>query len=66
MKHYASDSNLFLFHLRGGETVLKREKVNKCFVQDCLKIFLLVLISLKMHGNSQNDHFPVEKSKTST
>ena len=45
--------------------MLKREKVYKCFVQDCLKIFLLVFTSLKMHGDSKKQQCLIEKSKTS-
>ena len=33
--------------------VLKREKVYKCFVHHCLKIFLLVFTCLKMHWKLQ-------------
>ena len=44
--------------------MLKSEKVSKCFVQDCLKIFLSVFTCLKMHWSPKNDQFLVEKSKT--
>ena len=43
--------------------MLKSEKVYKCFAQDCLKIFLLGLTSLKMHWNPRNDQYLVDKSK---
>ena len=42
--------------------MLKCEKVSKCFVQDCLKMFLLVFTPLKIHRNSKNDQFLVEKN----
>ena len=42
--------------------MLKREKFFKYFVQDCLKIVLLVCSSLKMHGNSKNDYFLIKKN----
>ena len=43
--------------------MLKNEKVSKYFVQDCLKIFLSVFTSLKIHGNSYNEQLLVEKVK---
>ena len=39
----------------------KKWNVSKYFVQDCLKIYLLVFSSLKMHWNSKNDQFLVKK-----
>ena len=39
----SGDNNLVLFHLCRKETVLKREKVYKCFIQDCMfKIDLVI------------------------
>ena len=43
--------------------MLKPKNVCKYFVQDCLKIFLLVFTSLKMLKNTNNDQFLVQKSK---
>ena len=60
----SSDTNQVLFSLRERETVLKREKVYKRLVQDCLRISFLFFTSLKMHGNSKNDQFSEEKSET--
>ena len=60
----SGDNNLVPFHLLWREIVLKSEKVYQCFVQDCLKIFLLVFICLKMHWNPKNDQFLVEKIKS--
>ena len=57
------DNNLVLFYLWWIEFVLKAEKVYKCFLQDCLKTFLLVFTSLKMHWNSKNEQFLVKKVK---
>ena len=37
------------FHFWWKQTVLKSEKVRKCFVEDCLKIFFLVFASSKMY-----------------
>ena len=48
------DNDLVPFHIWWKEIVLKREKVWKCFVQNCLKIFLLVFTSFKMDWNSEN------------
>ena len=45
--------------------MLEREKVNKDFVHDCLKVFFLVFTSLKMRGNSKNYHFLEGKSESS-
>ena len=59
------DENLVPIHLWWREIVLTREKACKYFVHDYLKIFFLVFTSLKMRGNSTNDHFFVEKSRTS-
>ena len=36
----------------GEKKLLKREKVCKCFAQECLKNFILVFTSLKMHEKS--------------
>ena len=44
----------------------KRENVDKRFVQDYLKICLLVFTSLKMHWNSKDYQVLVEKSTTSS
>ena len=41
----------------------KRKSVSKYFVQDCLKIFLLILTVLKTNGNSKNDEALVKKVK---
>ena len=57
------DNNLVPLHMWGEEIVLKPENVCKYFVQDCLKIFLLVFTSLKMLKNTNNDQFLVQKSK---
>ena len=46
--------------------MLEREKVNKDFVHDCLKVFFLVFTSLKMRGNSKNYHFLEGKSSKSS
>ena len=42
--------------------MLKGEKAYKKLIQDCLKFFLLVFISLKMRGNLKNDQFLVEEN----
>ena len=44
------------------KTMLKGEKAYKKLIQDCLKFFLLVFISLKMRGNLKNDQFLVEEN----
>ena len=44
---------------------LRYEKVYKYFVHDCLKILLLAFTSLKLHRNSKNDQFFLEKRKNS-
>ena len=49
----------FLFWWR--ESVLKCEKVYKCFIHDCLKLLLFEITSLKMHWNSKNHRFLAEK-----
>ena len=62
---FSGDNNLVLFHLRWRETLLKREKVCNCFVQDCLEIFLLFPFSYYLFENawnSKDDEFLVEKS----
>ena len=59
------DNNLVLLHMWGEEIVLKPENVCKYFVQDYLKIFLLVFASLKMLENTNNDQFLAQKSKAS-
>ena len=59
------DKNLVPIHLWSREIVLTRGKAYKYFVHDCLKIFFLVFTSLKMGGNSTNDHFLVERSRAS-
>ena len=41
----------------------KRKNVSKYFVQDCLKIFLLLLTVLKTHGNSKKDETLAKKEK---
>ena len=55
------DNNLVPFHLWWSQIALESEKVWKCFVQDCLKIFLIVFICLEMLWNPKNDQFLVEK-----
>ena len=60
---FFGDNNLVLFYLWWIEFMLKAEKVYKCFLQDCLKTFLLVFTSLKMHWNSKNEQFLVKKVK---
>ena len=60
---FFGDNNLVLFHFWRREAVVKREKVYKCFVQDCLKVFLLVFTFLKMHRNSKNYQFLLEMRK---
>ena len=61
----SGDNNLVTFHLWSRKIVLDRGKLYKSFVQDCLKIFLLVFTSLKMQENSKTDQFLIEKSKSS-
>ena len=61
----SGDNNLVLLGFTcGKKKLLKRETVCKCFVQDCLKIFLLFGTYLKMQKNSKNDQFLEEKSNT--
>ena len=57
-------NNLVTIHFWWRETVLKHEKVYKNFVHECLKIFILVFTSFKVHGNSKSDHFLVEKKRS--
>ena len=64
VRSLSGDNNLATFHLWGREIVLKYEKVYKCLVQDCLKIFHLILTFLKMQLSSKSDQFLAEKSKT--
>ena len=55
------DNNLVPFQLWWSQIALESEKVWKRFVQDCLKIFLIVFICLEMLWNPKNDQFFVEK-----
>ena len=60
-------NNLVTIHFWWRETVLKHEKVYKNFVHECLKIFILIFTSFKVHGNSKSDQccaaefFPIFK-----
>ena len=45
--------------------LLKFENVDKCFFNYCLKIFLLVLTSLKMRETFKTNQFFVDKTKSS-
>ena len=55
---------LVSFHMWSRGIVLEREKVYDYFAGKCLKNFLSVFTSFKMHGNSRNGLFLVkEESK---
>ena len=57
-------NNVVPFHLCWRQIAVTNEKVCKCFVQDCLKIFLLVFTRLKIHWKPKNDQFLVIKVKS--
>lgn len=56
-------NNWVTFHLWWREMVPKSGKIFKYFIQDCLKISLLIFPSSKKLGNSKNCQFLAEKSK---
>ena len=57
-------NNVVPFDLLKSETMPKHENFSIYFVQNCLKIFLLLLTFLEMHVNSTNDQLLLEKSKS--
>ena len=60
---FSGDNNIGPFHLWWRQTVLKSEKVYKCSVQHCLKIFLSVFTSFKMSWKPKYDQFLLGKRK---
>ena len=59
---FFGDNNQVLFHSLERKTVLKCEKVFKSIVQECLKIFIILLSSLKMHKRYRNYKSLVKRS----
>ena len=61
-----SNNNLVPIYLRRREIVLKNVKKSTNILPTIVINIFLVFTSLKMCGNSKNDLFLIEKSKTSS